>query len=499
MARQEIILGTPPTGLGGDPPRVASMKINAMTLELYGAAGIGGIAAKLDRASVLIDDPNNVSKGLGGFNYVNSGAANTPTELTAGWGIFTIPGTTSGTACSQIAFPLTGVAANKNRVWSRQCFNNVWSAWTESITATSMAALFGIGGTSANVTDLDVLFGTNVYRVLGSATGTPVNQAGMVQHMQYGATTGSASAQIYTTFESNPRMFYRSRPTNGVYTSWITSATTDNVEARLAFYGISLAAADQSQAATNLNAAITPNRYRVAANAINKPGTLGGILEVIKGFANDVKQEFTESGTSTLWVRSTNNGGTSWTAWDKKASQVDVDAKASSGSNGDITALTGMTTALSIAQGGNGTKTGISTQAQTALDTKFDAAKAILDPQFSGGLLSYGSNSTGEWWKFLSGLMITSQRFTGVAASWFSPGGGIRYRNYQGSLPVAFPTGKAPRIICTPLDPDISACSAWVTNASSTITTFEVYFGALASTTGAGPLTFEIFAIGSWK
>ena len=35
MARQEIILGTPPTGLGGDPPRVASMKINAMTRELY--------------------------------------------------------------------------------------------------------------------------------------------------------------------------------------------------------------------------------------------------------------------------------------------------------------------------------------------------------------------------------------------------------------------------------------------------------------------------------
>lgn len=37
MARQEIVLGTPPLGLGGDPPRVASMKINAMTQELYDA------------------------------------------------------------------------------------------------------------------------------------------------------------------------------------------------------------------------------------------------------------------------------------------------------------------------------------------------------------------------------------------------------------------------------------------------------------------------------
>lgn len=35
MAWQEIILGTPPSGFGGDPPRVASMKINAMTKELY--------------------------------------------------------------------------------------------------------------------------------------------------------------------------------------------------------------------------------------------------------------------------------------------------------------------------------------------------------------------------------------------------------------------------------------------------------------------------------
>jgi hypothetical protein len=39
MARSEIILGTPPKGIGGDPPRVASQKINAMTLELYQGLG----------------------------------------------------------------------------------------------------------------------------------------------------------------------------------------------------------------------------------------------------------------------------------------------------------------------------------------------------------------------------------------------------------------------------------------------------------------------------
>lgn len=36
MAREEIVLGPPPRGEGGDTPRAASIKINAMTKELYG-------------------------------------------------------------------------------------------------------------------------------------------------------------------------------------------------------------------------------------------------------------------------------------------------------------------------------------------------------------------------------------------------------------------------------------------------------------------------------
>lgn len=45
MARQEINLGTAPTGLGGDPPRTASQKINFMTQELY--EGLATTAAPL--------------------------------------------------------------------------------------------------------------------------------------------------------------------------------------------------------------------------------------------------------------------------------------------------------------------------------------------------------------------------------------------------------------------------------------------------------------------
>lgn len=48
MARQEIILGTAPNGLGGDPPRTASTKINAMTAEIYGITNTLGTASKLN-------------------------------------------------------------------------------------------------------------------------------------------------------------------------------------------------------------------------------------------------------------------------------------------------------------------------------------------------------------------------------------------------------------------------------------------------------------------
>lgn len=59
MARQEIILGTPPSGLGGDPPRVASQKINHMTQELYdgqaklGAAAFASIVGSMASGAII--------------------------------------------------------------------------------------------------------------------------------------------------------------------------------------------------------------------------------------------------------------------------------------------------------------------------------------------------------------------------------------------------------------------------------------------------------------
>ena len=64
MAWQEIILGTPPTGLGGDPPRVASQKINLMTQELYeknaslGAAAFAAIVGTMASGAIIEQGTN---------------------------------------------------------------------------------------------------------------------------------------------------------------------------------------------------------------------------------------------------------------------------------------------------------------------------------------------------------------------------------------------------------------------------------------------------------
>ena len=64
MARQEIILGTPPNGLGGDPPRVASQKINLMTKELYeknatlGAAAFAAVVGTMASGAIIEQGTN---------------------------------------------------------------------------------------------------------------------------------------------------------------------------------------------------------------------------------------------------------------------------------------------------------------------------------------------------------------------------------------------------------------------------------------------------------
>ena len=85
MARQEIILGTPPTGIGGDTPRVASSKINAMTGELYQGIGTPAAPLPLDRGGTGAKTKAAAQDALGLVPVSSPSDANPAHLVTPGW------------------------------------------------------------------------------------------------------------------------------------------------------------------------------------------------------------------------------------------------------------------------------------------------------------------------------------------------------------------------------------------------------------------------------
>lgn len=134
MARQEIVLGTPPQGLGGDTPRVASMKINAMTQELYDSlptnaaplavnrGGTGGKTASEARLSLgLVPAASNVDITAGCLLVPGSGGVlGPPVAITNANGVTFLGGTRgvfSGTddQCAAANFPSLGGGSVQRR------------------------------------------------------------------------------------------------------------------------------------------------------------------------------------------------------------------------------------------------------------------------------------------------------------------------------------------------------------------------------------------------
>lgn len=76
---------------------------------------------------------------------------------------------------------------------------------------------------------------------------------------------------------------------------------------------------------------------------------------------------------------------------------------AKSGSNNDITALSGMTTALSISQGGTGNNTGTATKLASAAILGSVAQSGGVP---TGSIIERGSNVSGEYVKFADGTLI---------------------------------------------------------------------------------------------
>ena len=86
MARQEIILGTPPTGLGGDTPRVANSKINAMTSELYQGIGTNTAPLPVSKGGTGGTSQATAQTGLGLVKVTSSIDSTSGNLLLAGWG-----------------------------------------------------------------------------------------------------------------------------------------------------------------------------------------------------------------------------------------------------------------------------------------------------------------------------------------------------------------------------------------------------------------------------
>jgi hypothetical protein len=79
-------------------------------------------------------------------------------------------------------------------------------------------------------------------------------------------------------------------------------------------------------------------------------------------------------------------------------------SKAGKGANGDITSLTGLTTALSVAQGGTAGTT--QAAARTGLGLGAAAIVDVVGLMANNAIIEKGSNASGNWTKFFDGTMI---------------------------------------------------------------------------------------------
>lgn len=191
MARQEIILGTPPTGLGGDTPRVASSKINAMTLEIYQGIGTPAAPLPLERGGTGGKTQATAQAALGLVPVSSTSDITVGRLVTPGWmGIGTpyyLPAPDPNAVRNTGYYYCAGTAATPEaygflrhnaagsadgfqeftsvttlRSYKRLLASNVWGTWDVNISAASAIndPALGAGGLMSSAT----VSGYNVYK-----------------------------------------------------------------------------------------------------------------------------------------------------------------------------------------------------------------------------------------------------------------------------------------------------------------------------------------------
>ncbi|WP_207848828.1 MULTISPECIES: phage tail protein [unclassified Pseudomonas] len=173
---------------------------------------------------------------------------------------------------------------------------------------------------------------------------------------------------------------------------------------------------------------------------------------------------------------------------------------AKSGANSDITSLSNLTTALSLAQGGTGGKN--AADARTGLGLGSAAIAAILGTVSqsggvpTGAIFEFGSSAAGSWVKFASGLMITVQSLN-LTLSWSAVAANRYAGRVVGNTPAAF--AAAPLLFVQVRDPSVAGRAAWCPGADATNgNTFSVFLASPAASTVTSSIIFNIFAIGRW-
>ncbi len=173
---------------------------------------------------------------------------------------------------------------------------------------------------------------------------------------------------------------------------------------------------------------------------------------------------------------------------------------AKSGANSDITSLSGLTTALSLAQGGTGGKS--AAEARTGLGLGSAAIAAILGTVSqsggvpTGAIFESGSSSAGSWVKFASGLMITVQSLS-LTPGWTSVTANRFAGPIVGNMPALF--SAAPLLFVQVRDPSAAGRAAWCPLADATNgNTFSLFLASPAASTVTSSVAFNIFAIGRW-
>lgn len=180
--------------------------------------------------------------------------------------------------------------------------------------------------------------------------------------------------------------------------------------------------------------------------------------------------------------------------------QAQVTARAMKGANNDITSLAGLTTSLSVSQGGTG-RASISTFLSDLLGAGAYAKSNILGAVSqtsgipTGAVIERGTNASGEYIKFADGTMIctgvgvlqTTSAAIGSSGMFFSPA------NPYATFPISF-VGALPRVTYSAIEQ--TAAFSWVANDAGA--SLSSGTSRLISTAATATAKVTYIAIGRW-